>query len=207
MNVLGLGAHPDDIELMAGGTIAKWKSEGHNVHVLRFTDGVWTAPGGELMREKAAALAEERAAAKVLGYSVENLEYQALALEFKDQMVVDTLKRIQELKIDTIICPWERDSNHDHEIVARIAFAASRKVSRVLMGQINYYLREVFAPNIFVDISNTFDQKIQSLECYESQWSRQGTDWHEFLDVTSRYYGKMIGVKRAEGFVTSKFLL
>jgi LmbE family N-acetylglucosaminyl deacetylase len=159
------------------------------------------------MREKAAALAEERAAAKVLGYSVENLEYQALALEFKDQMVVDTLKRIQELKIDTIICPWERDSNHDHEIVARIAFAASRKVSRVLMGQINYYLREVFTPNIFVDISNTFDQKIQSLECYESQWSRQGTDWHEFLDVTSRYYGKMIGVKRAEGFVTSKFLL
>jgi LmbE family N-acetylglucosaminyl deacetylase len=75
------------------------------------------------------------------------------------------------------------------------------------MGQINYYLRYLFTPNVFVDISDTWDEKIRSLQCYGSQWDRAGTDWYEYLDATTRYYGKMIGVKRAEGFVSRKLLL
>lgn len=76
----------------------------------------------------------------------------------------------------------------------------------MLMGQINYYLKEFFTPNIFVDISDTWDKKIGALKCFSGQWSRAGKDWYEYLDATSRYYGKMIGVKRAEGFVSVKYL-
>jgi LmbE family N-acetylglucosaminyl deacetylase len=74
------------------------------------------------------------------------------------------------------------------------------------MGQINYYLRKSFSPNFFVDISDTWAEKIEALQCFRSQWQRAGEDWFEFADYTTRYYGKMCGVERAEGFVTSKFL-
>jgi len=75
------------------------------------------------------------------------------------------------------------------------------------MGQINYYLNSFFTPNIFVDITDTWEKKIESLKCFSGQWERAGADWYEYLDITSRYYGKIIGVKRAEGFISAKFLI
>jgi len=207
MNVLCLNAHPDDLELMAGGTISKWRTSGHNIHTLTLTDGVWKAPDGNWMRDKQEALDEEINAANYLGYTVENLSLQAMELQYSDNVVVEILSRIDQFGIDTIICPWEYDIHHDHEIVSRITVAASRRIPRILMGQINYYLRKIFTPNIFVDITDHWEQKINSLKMYEGQWSRAGEDWYEFLDATTKYYGKMIGVERAEGFFSSKFLI
>lgn len=206
MNVLCIVAHPDDVELMAGGTVARWVNENHHVHVLTFSDGVWTTPDGVKMRDAREVLKEEEAAASYLGYTVENLKYQAMDLEFRDKHVCEVLNRVENLEIDTIICPFEKDVHHDHEIVSRIAVAASRRVKRVLMGQINYYLRNVFTPNYFVDISETWNKKIRSLQYFESEWQRTGEDWLHYLDFTTRYYGKMCGVERAEGFLTNKFL-
>lgn len=205
-SVLCVIAHPDDLELMAGGTVAKWIGDGHSVHVLTISDGVWTAPSSTLMRDSVAAWREEKAAANLLGFTVENLGYPAMDLKFEDKLVVEVLRRIEDRKVDTLICPWERDLHHDHEIVSRITMSASRRVPRVLMGQINYYLREVFTPNVFVDITETWEQKISALECYVTQWERAGKDWYAFLDETTRYYGRMVGVERAEGFVSRKLL-
>ena len=206
MNVLCVIAHPDDIELMAGGTLAKWTNEGHQIHVLTFTDGVWKSPYSVVMRDCKEALSEEKKAADLLGYTVENLQYQAMEMKFQDKHVCEVLKRIDKHNIDTMICPFEKDLSHDHEVVSRIAISASRRVKRVLMGQINYYLRNMFAPNYFVDISDTWNKKIKALHCFESQWERTGDDWLKYLDLITSYYGKMCGVERAEGFVTNKFL-
>ena len=206
-NILCVGAHPDDIELMAGGTLAKWISEGYSVHVLTISDGIWTNPSGIVMREREIALQEEIDAANFLGYSVENLNLPAMDIQFQDSLVVEILKRVEGHHIDTMIIPWERDLHHDHEVVSRIALSASRRVPRLIMGQINYYLSDVFTPNLFVDISDFWDRKIEALKCYSTQWDRAGSDWIDFLDETTRYYGKMAGVKRAEGFITKKFLL
>jgi LmbE family N-acetylglucosaminyl deacetylase len=206
-SVLAVIAHADDLELMAGGTVAKWVAEGDAVHVLTLSDGAWTAPDGSRMRDKAEALAEEQRAAACLGYTVENLGHPAMDLKFEDRLVVEVLRRIEQRRVDTLLCPWERDIHHDHEVVSRIAIAATRRVPRVLMGQINYYLREFFRPNVFVDVSATWTKKIAALECYRAQWQRAGKDWYGFLDETTRYYGRMVGVERAEGFVSSKVLL
>ncbi|KPK35746.1 MAG: hypothetical protein AMK70_04745 [Nitrospira bacterium SG8_35_1] len=177
MNVLCLNAHPDDLEIMAGGTIAKWINEGHHFHVLTFTDGVWTSPDGIVMRDRQEALIEENKAADVLGYTVENLQYQAMELKFQDKHVCEVLQRIDKLKIDTILCPWEKDLHHDHEVVSRIAMSASRRIPRLIMGQINFYLRDFFTPNLFVDISATWTKKIESLKCFRSEWGRNGNGW------------------------------
>ncbi len=206
MNILCVIAHPDDLEIMAGGTLAKWINEGHKVYALTFTDGVWTSPDEIVMRDRKEALFEEKNAADLLGYAVENLQYEAMHMKFQDRHVCEVLERIDRFKIDTIICPWEKDLHHDHEVVSRIAISASRRVSRVLMGQINYYLRDSFTPNLFVDITSTWSKKIESLKCFKSQWDRQGYEWSQFLDEITHHYGRMIGVERAEGFITRKFL-
>lgn len=205
-SILCVIAHPDDLELMAGGAIARWIATGAKVHALTFTDGVWQAPDGKVMRASEEALEEERKAAAYLGYSVENLQLPAMDLEFKDCYVVEVLKRIEQHKPDTLLTPWSGDLHHDHEIVARIAASASRRVPRLLRGQINYYLKDFFTPNFFIDITDTWEQKIEAMKCFAGQWQRAGEDWFEYLDVTSRYYGKIAGVKRAEGFISPKYL-
>ncbi len=205
--VLAVVAHADDLELMAGGTIARFVREGHSVHVLSISDGVWTAPDGNVMREREEALAEERKAAACLGYTVENLGYQAMDLKFEDRLVQECLRRVAAVKANVMVCPWERDIHHDHEVASRIAVAASRRIPSVIMGQINYYLRDVFVPNVFVDITSTWEQKIEALKCFRTQWERAGKDWYSFLDETSRYYGRMVGVERAEGFVSRKLFI
>lgn len=205
-NILAVVAHPDDLELMAGGAVIKWISEGKNVHVLTFTDGSWSSPNSTLVRGKSDALIEEKNVAEFIGYTHENLLNQTLHLQFKDEHVIEVLKRIELKNIDTLIVPHRSDLHHDHEVVSRIAVAASRRVPNILMGQINYYLNEFFQPNLFVDITNTWEKKIEAIKLYKGQWERAGADWYEFLDSTSRYYGKIIGVERAEGFYTNKFL-
>ena len=205
-SVLVVAAHADDAELMAAGTLVKWIKEGHKVHVMTLTDGVWKSPDGVVMRNKEEALEEEKKVAEYLGYTVENLGYPREELHFKIEYVLEVLKRIAEHKVDTIICPWDEDKHYDHEVVSRIAVTAGGRVPRILMGQINYYLRKVFTPNFFVDISDTWENKIGSLKYYKSEWERLGKDWYEFLDATTTYYGKMSGVRRAEGFITYKFL-
>src|SRR5215471_4988995 len=76
---------------------------------LTLSNGVWTAPNGENMRVAEAALAEETQAAQVLGFKVENLKYPAMDLKYEDRTVVEVLRRIEGFKVNTIICPWERD--------------------------------------------------------------------------------------------------
>lgn len=70
----------------------------------------------------------------------------AMDIQFKDCHVVEVLKRIEKFKPDTLLSPWSGDLHHDHEVVARITASASRRVPRVLMGQINYYLKEFSFP-------------------------------------------------------------
>ena len=207
MNILCVSAHADDLESMAGGTVAKWIAEGHSIFGLTLTDGSWKSPEGILMRSGEESIQEEIKAAGILGYSVENLLLPAMDLAFSDALVIELLRRIEKYHIDTILCPWSGDQSHDHEIVNRIVTAASKRVPRVMMGQINYYVRDFFVPNIYVDITDYFDKKIEAMQAYHKQWERVGKDWYEYFDIVSRYYGKIIGVKRAEGFITNKLLL
>lgn len=205
--VLAVVAHPDDLELMAGGAVARWTGRGAAVHCITLTDGVWTTPDGRSMRDAETAMREAEAAARILGHTVEFLGRPAMDLRFEDALVREVLARVERLRPDTIMCPWDRDLHHDHEVASRIAVAASRRVPRVVMGQINSYVAEVFAPNLFVDIAATWDRKLAALACYESEWQRARGEWQPFIDHASRHYGRMVGVARAEGFVSRKYLL
>lgn len=206
-SVLVLGAHPDDVELMCGGTIAKWIAGGCRVHVLTFTDGRWVGADGTQQRSSEQAIEEELAAARVIGYTVENLREPTMELNYEDRLVVEVLKRLHDHDVDTILCPWEDDLHHDHEIVARVGVAASKRVPRVLHGQIASHLRTIFVPNIFVDITDSWQKKIEALKCYRSEWERTDGQWEAAQEQITGYYGQLAGVARAEGFMVRKFLI
>ena len=205
-NVLCVVAHPDDLEFMAGGSVARWIREGKKVHALVLTHGGWTGADGKSHRGPQVGKDEAKEAAAVLGYTVDVLANETMHLKFEDDLVVQTLERIEKMGADTLICPWDRDLHHDHEVTSRIAISASKRIPRVLMGQINNLLREVFTPNIFVDITETWDLKLRAMRCYHSEWERKGGEWEVFQDALTRYYGGMVGVERAEGFLSRKLL-
>ncbi len=208
-NILFVGAHPDDLELMAGGTVKRVLNEGGTVHALTVSNGTWVGHDSKIFRDSNIAIKEAEEASKVLGYSVEHLNEKTLEIEYKDSIVSKILESIESIKADTIICPWIGDLHKDHSEVAKMAIAASRKIPRVLMGQANWYIAEhMFTPNIFIDISETYDDKIKALECYESVgMQRVGNKYRKLVDSLSSYYGSISSSDRAEGFITNKFTL
>ena len=73
-NTLFVGAHPDDLEVMAGGTAKRIIDLGGRVHCLTLTDGSWESPNGETFRDNGAAVHESIEASKILGYTLEHLD-------------------------------------------------------------------------------------------------------------------------------------
>ncbi|MDP3150338.1 MAG: PIG-L family deacetylase [Ignavibacteria bacterium] len=207
MKILCLGAHPDDIELMAGGTILKLVSEGHQVFGVVFTDGSWSLPDGRIARDPELAKQENINAANYLNYDLLWLNETALNLTYCDRLVVEVLNIIEAKEIDTLILPYFDDLHKDHRIVNELGIAASRRIPRVLHGQINYFMGSFFTPNFFVDISLTYSKKIEALSMFTSVWAKNAQNWEEFLHATHTYYGKIIGTEKAEGFITKKYLL
>lgn len=204
-NLLAIVAHPDDLEIMAAGAISTWQKESINIHVIVLTDGAWRSPEGEVIRSLEEAKSEMETASSFMEYDTcEFFGQKNHHLEFCDELVCKVLSRIDRYNIDTILTCWERDSNRDHRKTAEIALAASRRVPNVLMGQINYYMTDFFTPNFYVDISEEWNRKIKAIASFKSQWIRTEKDWTEFLDITSKYYGKTIGVNRAEGFILKR---
>jgi LmbE family N-acetylglucosaminyl deacetylase len=207
-NVLVVGAHPDDLEWMAGGTVAQIIQNDGKVHLLTLTNGTWKDANGHPYRDKEVAIKEAENAAAILGYTLEHLDEPCLDIQFSDRLVTKVLDRIDKIKADTLICPWIDDLHHDHEITARITISASRKVPRVLMGMCNWYIfKTPFNPNFFVDISNTYAKKMEALECYVSEMNRIGPTWRKYHDNITSNYGLMVNTERAEGFITYKYRL
>lgn len=206
--VLAIGAHPDDIEIMAGGTLLKWKKEGASVHALIMTDGCGISPDGTPTRLREDALAEQDAVAKHMGYDTcEVLNEKNLFMTYRDEAVCEVIRRIKQWNIDTIITCWDKDTNHDHAVVAQMVKMAGRHVPNFLMGQINYYIHDFFTPNVYVDISDTWEQKLEGVKLFDSAWRNHEQDWYDFLNSTALYYGRIENIKRAEGFISAKFLL
>jgi len=207
-NILAVVAHPDDLEMMAGGTMLKWIRSGKKVHVLVFTDGSWYLPDGTFTRKPDETIVDVKEVGSFMDYeSTEILNEKNTHLEYKDELVCEVLKRIEKYKIDTIFTSWHLDTNRDHEVACRIARAASRRVPNFFECQINYYMHKSFTPNFYVDVSEEYQDKLEVLSLYRSEWERSGKDWEEYLDAQTKYFGKVIGVERAEAFFVEKFLI
>lgn len=200
MKVLSVGAHPDDIELGCGGSLAAHVAAGDEVTMLVMTDGK-SGPGNVAQR-----ITEQQEAARALGVAllwgnvpdgmVGNYEQMAL------HVVENALAITSATRLYTHGCD---DSHQDHRAVALLSFGAARNMSEVLCY--DSPSSRHFAPNVYVDITETLEKKVEALRCHVSQVEASNRVDMEFVRSQAVYRGGLVRVGAAEGFRAERMVL
>lgn len=192
-NVLGIGAHPDDLELGCAGTLAAHVAAGDSVTMLIITDGT-AGPGDTAQRDS-----EARAAAEVIGAHVEfahlpdgSVSNHELALV---HLIEDAAKRHH---VDMAYTHGQKDSHQDHRAVAMASMGALRAVRRVLCYDSPSSI--AFTPSVFVDITATLDKKINALSQHATQVDASPMASLGLVHTQAGYRGFQARVEAAEGF-------
>ena len=207
MNILAIGAHFDDIELGCGGALAKHVANGDNVYAYVATKSGFTNHQNIEIRSDAIASLEGENAMKILGVKLIKGNFDALKIEFNDDLNLDIIKIIEDKKIDLVYSHWMGDIHHDHQAVARASLHSCRHVPRQLMYRSNWYHSNLeFKGNFYVDISYFWEIKKKSIEAHQSEMERTGKKWIEFFHNEAKNAGQRIAVKYAEVFEVVKWL-
>lgn len=221
VDVLAFGAHPDDIELSCGGTIAKLVNEGHKVALADLTEGELGTRGNREIRAKEAA-----EAAKIMGVVTRrNLRIPDGNIELSQENLKKAITLIRELRPKIMIIPHSVERHPDHVHGHKLCkeawyYAGLRKITTMLDGEeqqphrpenfFEFMQWYEFTPSFIVDISRTFDVKMKAIKAHSSQfYNPESTDPEtilsrpEFLErikTDCEYYGKKIGAKYGEPF-------
>ncbi len=212
MRLLALGAHPDDVEIGMGGTIAALRAQGHEVVLCDLTNGEPTPIGSPERRAR-----EAHQAATLLGVT------RRITLEMPNRYLMDTIENrtqiaevIRKERPDVLVGPYWVDAHPDHVAAAVLAEAARfyAKLTKTAMAGEPIYPRRILhfltthyrlhiRPAFIFDISDHIDVKLQALRAYASQFGpERGTE--SFVDqirAWNRYFGSLIGCPFGEPFV------
>jgi len=227
LDILAIGAHPDDIELGCSATIAKEISRGKKVGVLDLTRGELGTRGSAEIRDKEAA-----AAAAILGLTIrENLGFKDgffINDEVHQKAVIEIIRKYQP---EVVLCNAIQDRHIDHskgsKLVSDACFLSGlRKIETSFdqktqeawrPKQVYHYIQwENLKPDFVVDVTGFMDIKIKAVKAYSSQFydpdSKEPVSpisSKNFLDsITYRAsdLGRIIGKESAEGFTVERFV-
>ncbi|MEM2141461.1 PIG-L family deacetylase [Nitrososphaera sp.] len=182
MNILAVGAHFDDIELGCGGTMARFRKEGHSTYGIILTDSVVDDDELQIKRSYETAIEENRKAAKKIGIEMLSIEKPVIQgfLNYSTDIMRMLEKVIYSHKIDTMFTHWAHDLNTDHAAAGRISITAARHIPRIAMYRSNWYqVDKPFNENLFVDITDFASLKREALHCYADEVKSRGTEWIE----------------------------
>ena len=218
-----IAAHPDDIEFVVAGTVARWVRAGTQARYVLVTSGDAGSFQPGITREELARVreAEQRAAARVVGvHEVVFLGYPDGEVEPTLDLRRDLVREIRRFKPDTVICSdptrflvGNRYINHpDHRAVGQAALDAIAPAAAMPLAFVE--LREeglephrvaqvlissTTEPDTWIDITSTIDLKIEALRQHASQFPN-GWDPKDLLREWGSENGKEIGVRYAEAF-------
>lgn len=222
LDVLAFGAHPDDVELAAGGTIALLVSQGKKVGIADLTRGQLGSRGTIADREEEAA-----ASSSILGLAMrENLGMQDGFFENDAQHREAVIKIIRRYRPNIVLANAPEDRHPDHGRAAKLVadaayFAGLRKIKTVWSGAeqehfrprvVYHYIQDRYLrPDFVVDITPHFSRKMEAIRAFKSQfYSPESTEpntpissreFMEFLEGRARELGRNIGVEFGEGFI------
>lgn len=225
LDILAFGAHPDDVELGAGATLAKEVANGKKVGIIDLTLGDLGTRGTPEIRLKEAAKAAE-----VLGLSArENLRFRDGFFRNDEEHQLEVIRMIRKYQPDIVICNAPSDRHPDHgrgsELVVQAAFYAGlRKISTQEDGveqaawrpkRVYHYIQFYdLKADFSVDVTGFVDQKMASILAHESQFYNPNSEEpktvissKQFMDsITGRMveWGRIIGVEHAEGFIVDR---
>ncbi|MEC1448131.1 bacillithiol biosynthesis deacetylase BshB1 [Bacillus haynesii] len=223
LDILAFGAHSDDVEIGMGGTIAKYTKKGFQIGICDLTQAELSSNGTVETRKSEAALAAE-----ILGASPRiSLTLPDRGLFPSQAAIRDVVAVIRKHKPKLVFVPYPKDRHPDHghaaEIVEEAVFSAgihkyedAEKQPAHKVQNVYYYMINGFhKPEFVIDISETINQKKESLAAYQSQFtrSRQSVEtpltngYIETVEAREKLLGKEVGVAYAEGFFSKLTLL
>lgn len=227
VDILAFGAHPDDVELGAGATIAKAVKEGNTVAVIDLTQGELGTRGSVEIRQQ-----ESAAANKILGISFrENLDLPDGFFKNDRESQLKVIKAIRKYQPKIVLCNAIDDRHIDHgkgsKLVSDSCFLSGLKKietedengpQQQWRPQVVYHYIQWknIDPDFVIDVSDTIEQKIESIKAYASQIYNPKTkepstpiSSKNFLDSVhyrAKDLGRLIGVEAAEGFTSERFV-
>ncbi|MFT5103472.1 MAG: bacillithiol biosynthesis deacetylase BshB1 [Candidatus Latescibacterota bacterium] len=223
LDILAIGAHPDDVEMSCGATLAKEISKGRKAGIIDLTRGELGTRGSAELRDEEAA-----EAARILGISArENLDLGDGFFSNEKASQMELIKMIRKYRPEIVFCNAIRDRHIDHGKGSALASDACflsglRKIETSLDGelqeawrpkQVLHYIQwEEITPDVVVDVSGFMDIKMQAIRAYKSQFydpdskepiTHTATE-NMFESLTYRHQnlGRLIGTDFGEGFTT-----
>ena len=203
-NILGIGAHPDDVDIGCGGSLAAARRAGaqiHSVSLSRCDDE--TALQHKKQREE-----EFFSASAILGAKAHVFGIPDRAFPENRKEIMFVLERLQEeLRPDLVFFPSLDDPHQDHNTVAQAVVRTFRAKETLLQYEILRHGSNTFTPTLFVDITETLEMKLQALREYKTQiGTRAYFDDNSFRSL-ARTRGAQSGCEYAEGFMVQMMYL
>lgn len=195
MNILAIGAHPDDVEFGCGGTLIKYAKNGHNVYLLVLTMGDIGGDPEVRKREQEEAIKFMNAKQVFWG----NFHDTQIPM---DRALISTIEdAINKVNPQLVFFNYSDDTHQDHRIVAQASTSATRYIKEVLYFEVP--TSQNFQPDIFVDIGDVLDKKMKLLKIHSSQVDKTRVENLTILESANScaiFRGYQGRVKYAEGF-------
>jgi len=202
MNILAIGAHPDDIEFGCGGTLVKYARKGARIEMLVMTDG---SRGGNARTRRR----EQEAAARLLGATKVHWGGYRDTLLPSVRRLIDRMETVLKRSTpDFIFVNYPEDTHQDHRQVSRAAISATRWARNVLFYEGPTTVN--FTPTVFIDIADEIGRKIDALHTHQSQIARtriEGTPISEIAQASAHFRGVQGRVRWAEGFAPLRLFI
>ena len=202
MNILAIGAHPDDIEYGCAGTLIKYAERGHHIYLMVLTSGQ-EGGKGEIRQQ------EQKTAAEIM--SVQEIfwgGYHDTQIPLGKELIDRIEGVISQVNPDLILVNYGDDTHQDHRILTRATMSATRYVRNVLFFEVP--TTQNFNPQIFVDISDTLERKFQVLEAHASQAMKTNIEDMYILELAranATFRGIQGRVKFAEAFAPLRLFI
>jgi LmbE family N-acetylglucosaminyl deacetylase len=223
MKIMAFGPHPDDLEILCAGTLAKYKANGHDVAVVYVTNGEVGSPTLSKQETSALRRKEARMSAEIIGAEFFWLDYPDEFLFNSPEIRLNVIDTIRQFDPDVIISPDKDNDYHpDHTTTGQLIWDTH------IMGTIPnietkhdpcskiaevYFMDTIaglnFRPEVYVDIAEQWHAKERMIRCHRSQeeWLKDqyGASLVDNAEVQSRFRGYQAGCKYAEAFRKPKF--
>lgn len=229
IDILAIGAHPDDVELGCSATIAKEVANGKTVGIIDLTRGELGTRGTVRTREEEAANAAE-----ILGVSVRvNMEFaDAFFVNDKDHQMA-LIKMIRKYRPDVVLCNAIDDRHIDHGKASKLVSDACFLSGLLKIDtkdenedtwqepwrpkQVYHYIQwKNLEPNFVVDVSGFMDKKMEAVLAYKTQFYDKNSkepetpisskNFTDSIKYRARDLGRLIGVEYGEGFNVERYV-
>lgn len=199
--VLVIGPHPDDMEFGCGGSLIKFSKKKFNIALYIATKG--ESGGDEKIREK-----EQRKSADIIGADLIWGSFKDTEVLFNRELINEVESVIKRVKPDLIFVNYYNDTHQDHVALAKATVTAARYINNLIFYETPTSVD--FSPNIFFDITDSLNLKLNLLRCHSSQINKtrvKNLSIIESAKSTSVFRGYQARVKYAEAFMAQRILL